>query len=245
MNVTPVAHGEQRSGTAARRPAGSHLAERYLWFVLGVAVNSFAIALIARSNLGVGAISCVAYVLAEASGLSFGMFTFIVNMLFIVAQVVLLRRDFKPLQFLQVAVNIMFSSLIDLSGTLLAALPLDTLPAQIATLSVGCALLALGIAVEVAPNVLLVPGEGIVRAISAVTKKPFGTCKAAFDCSLVIIATVLSFVLCGRLVGVGVGTVVSAIIVGRIVNAYNRHLPLLAHIAGLTRTNSGSPEEAP
>ena len=108
----------------------------------------------------------------------------------------------------------------------------------------GCVLLALGIAIEVAPNVLLVPGEGIVRAINAVTKKPFGSCKAAFDTSLVLIALVLSLVLCGGIVGLGVGTVISALVVGRIVNVLNRHLPPLAHIAGLTRNQSGAPAEA-
>ena len=222
----------------------SRLPERYLWFVIGVAVNSFAIALIAKADLGVGAISCVAYVLAEASGLSFGAFTFIVNMLFIVGQIVLLRRDFRPIQFLQVVVNIVFSSLIDVSTALMAGFTLDTLPLQIAGLVVGCVLLALGIAVEVAPNVLLVPGEGIVRAINAVTQKPFGSCKAAFDTSLVVIALVLSFALLGGIVGVGVGTVVSALAVGRIVNVLNRHVPLLAHIAGLTRSGTGAPEDA-
>lgn len=222
----------------------NRLPERYLWFVIGVAVNSFAIALIAKADLGVGAISCVAYVLAEASGLSFGAFTFIVNMLFIVGQIVLLRRDFRPIQFLQVVVNIVFSSLIDVSTALMAGFTLDTLPLQIAGLVVGCVLLALGIAVEVAPNVLLVPGEGIVRAINAVTQKPFGSCKAAFDTSLVVIALALSFALLGGIVGVGVGTVVSALAVGRIVNVLNRHVPLLAHIAGLTRSGTGAPEDA-
>lgn len=117
--------------------ASSHLPERYLWFAIGVAINSFAIALIAKADLGVGAISCVAYVLAEASGLSFGAFTFIVNMLFIVGQIVLLRRDFKPIQFLQVVVNIVFSSLIDVSAALMAGLTLDTMPLQIAGLVAG------------------------------------------------------------------------------------------------------------
>lgn len=241
-----TARNASRPSVRSRREAirREHLVQRYLWFVLGVSINSFAIALIAKSDLGVGAISCVAYVLAEATGLSFGAFTFIVNMLFIVAQVALLRRDFRPIQFLQVVVNIVFSSLIDVSSALLTALALPNVAAQAAALLIGCALLALGIAIEVAPNVILVPGEGIVRAINAVTQKPFGSCKAAFDTSLVVIALALSLLLLGRVAGVGVGTVVSAVIVGRIVNVLNRHLPLLAHIAHLTRSDAGAPEEA-
>ena len=185
----------------------NHLVARYLWFALGVMITSFAIALIAKSDLGVGAISCVAYVLAEASGLSFG-------------------------------------ALIDVSALVLSPISLTTLPAQAVALAVGCFLLALGIAIEVAPNVILVPGEGIVRAINAVTQKPFGSCKAAFDTTLVVVALALSFLLLGRVAGVGVGTVVSAVTVGRIVNVLNRHMPVLAHISSLTRDAMGAPEEA-
>ncbi len=222
----------------------NHLAERYAWFTVGVCINAFAIALIARSDLGVGAISCVAYVLAAATGLSFGALTFVVNMLFIVGQVALLRRNFKPIQLLQVVVNMVFSSMIDISGAVLSYVPVETLLAQAVAFSLGCVLLALGVAIEVAPNVILVPGEGIVRAINVVSHKPFGTRKATFDTSLVVVALVLSGVLLQRIVGVGVGTVISAVVVGRIVNVLNRRLPLLAHIASLTRSSTGAPREA-
>lgn len=232
--------GRRRAGAGTARA----LAERYLWFVVGLAVNSFAIALIARAGLGVGSISCVAYVLSEATGISFGGFTFIVNLLFIVVQIALLRRDFPPFQLLQLAANVLFSALIDVSSSLLGALALTGPASQAAALLAGCALLALGVAIEVAPNVILVPGEGIVRAISACSGRPFGTCKAAFDTSLVAIALALSLALLGRIVGVGVGTVVSAVIVGRIVNVLNRRLPLLSHIASLTRDGGNAPLRA-
>ena len=188
-------------------------------------------------------ISCVAYVLAAATGLSFGALTFVVNTLFIVGQIALLRRNFKPIQLLQVIVNMVFSSMI-VSGAVLSYVPVETLLAQAVAFSLGCVLLALGVAIEVAPDVILVPGEGIVRAINVVTHKPFGTCKATFDTSLVVIALVLSVLLLQRIMGVGVGTVISAVVVGRIVNVLNRRLPLLAHIASLTRSSTGAPREA-
>ena len=131
-------------------------------------INSFAIALIAKSDLGVGAISCVAYVLAEASGLSFGTFTFIVNILFIAGQVALLRRDFKPVQFLQVIVNIVFSSLIDVSALVLSPISLTTLPAQAVALAVGCFLLALGVMINSFAIALIAKSDLGVGAISCV-----------------------------------------------------------------------------
>ncbi len=58
----------------------------------------------------------------------------------------------------------------------------------------GCIILAFGIVVEVSPNVLMVPGEGVVHALSTVTKMKLGTTKIIFDVTLIAIATVLSFV---------------------------------------------------
>ena len=89
------------------------LVQRYLWFVLGVCINSFGVAFITKAALGTSPISSVPYVLDLELPLSFGETTFAMNLLFIIAQVALLRRDFKPIQLLQVAVNLLFSTLID------------------------------------------------------------------------------------------------------------------------------------
>ena len=90
-----------------------------------------------------------------------------------------------------------------------------------------------GISIEVAPDALVVPGEGIVRAISQVSRKRFGTIKVYFDVTLIVIAVVLSLVFFGELNGIGVGTVVSALTVGKFVNIIDRHFPLLDYIRSL------------
>ena len=223
---------------------GDRLARRYLWFILGVAINSFGVAFITKAALGTSPISSIPYVLDLAFAPTFGEFTFILNTVYVVLQIVLLRRDFKPVQLLQLVVNLVFSALIDVSMSLLFWLDPTTLPFQVASLLGGCAILGFGIAMEVAPNVIVVPGEGIVRTISAVTRKPFGTCKVAFDVTLVTIAVILSFALFGRLNGLGVGTIVSALLVGRLCNLINLHVPLIARIARLTRSAHGAPEDA-
>ncbi len=220
------------------------LALRYLFFALGVAINSFGIAVITKAAVGTSPISSVAYVLDLAFEPTLGEFTFAVNLLFIAVQVVLLRRDFQPIQFLQLVVNVVFSALIDVSMSLLGGFAPQGIVAEVATLLAGCAILAFGIAVEVAPNVIVVPGEGAVRAISSVSAKPFGTCKVAFDVTLVCIALVLSLLFFHGIRGLGLGTIISALLVGRIVNVYNRFLPFIARIAALSRSEVGAPEGA-
>lgn len=253
MSEATQAQTAEHKGAGLTRPSkkgirtslgGERLRLRYGWFIIGVAINSFGVAFITKAALGTSPVSSVPYVLDLAFTPTLGEFTFVINTLYILLQIVLLRRDFKPVQLLQLAVNVVFSGLIDVSMNLLAWLDPTTLPTQLLSLLAGCAILALGISIEVAPNVVVVPGEGLVRTLSAVTKRPFGTCKVAFDVTLVSLAAVLSFLLFGRLNGLGLGTVVSALLVGRLCNLCNMHLPFIARIARLTRTEHGAPEEA-
>ena len=206
---------------------------RYLWFLAGVLINSFGVALITRAALGTSPISSLPYVLSFRFPVTLGQFTFAMNLFFILGQVLLLRRDFQPIQLLQVAVNAVFSAFIDVSMGLLSWLEISSLPMAVLVLALGCAVLAFGISVEVAPRVLMVPGEGIVQAIAAVTGWRFGNVKVGFDAALVSTALVLSLLFFHRLQGLGPGTILSALAVGRFVNLYNRRLPLISRISAL------------
>ena len=206
---------------------------RYLWFLAGVLINSFGVALITRAALGTSPISSLPYVLSFRFPVTLGQFTFAMNLFFILGQVLLLRRDFQPIQLLQVAVNAVFSAFIDVSMELLSWLEISSLPMAVLVLVLGCAVLAFGISVEVAPRVLMVPGEGIVQAIAAVTGWRFGNVKTAFDATLVSTALLLSLLFFHRLQGLGIGTIFSALAVGRFVDLYNRRLPLISRISAL------------
>lgn len=208
---------------------------RYLCFVAGLLVNSFGVALITKATLGTSPISSIPYVLDLRFAPTFGEFTFALNMVYILAQVALLRRDFRPVQLLQVVANLIFSAFIDVSMGLLSWLEPAGVLACAASLLLGCCVLSVGISVEVAPDVIVVPGEGIVRAISSTLRRPFGTCKLCFDATLVAIACALSFAFFGGLNGLGVGTVVSALVVGPIVNVVNERVALIGAIRGLAQ----------
>lgn len=210
-----------------------HYVSRYLWFVLGVLVNSFGVALITQAALGTSPISSIPYVLSLRFPITLGEFTFILNLVYILGQIVLLRRVFQPIQLLQIAVNVIFSAFIDVSMNLLSWLQPDHIVVKLIALILGCAILGVGISIEVAPDVLVVPGEGIVRAMTQVSGKRFGSVKVFFDCTLVAIALILSFLFFHGLNGLGLGTVISALIIGRFVNLYNRYLPLIPYLRGL------------
>lgn len=129
--------------------------------------------------------------------------------------------------------NILFSAAIDVSMQLLSFMEINNYFLKLLALLLGCVILACGISLEVSPNLLYVPGEGIVHAISAVSGKNFGNIKVIFDVSLVVIAIALSFIFFKDLQGIREGTVISALLVGRIVKLINAKVPLIRHIRNL------------
>ena len=212
----------------------STLIKRYFFFILGLIINSFGVAFITKSALGTSQISSIPYVLSlKFTNLSFGQTTFIFNMLFILIQLLILKKDFRPIQFLQIAANILFSFFIDVSMTLLTGLNPQTIPLRSLSLLVGCAILAVGISVEVAPDVIKVPGEGLVHAMARVSGMEFGKVKIRFDVTLIIMAMLLSFLFFHKLNGIGLGTIISAVLVGPMISFVNRHLPGIGKIRAL------------
>ncbi|MDY3118412.1 MAG: DUF6198 family protein [Peptoniphilus sp.] len=209
------------------------IAERWCWFLFGLIINAFGIAFITKGDLGTSQISSIPYVLSlEFSAISFGGMTFLINMLFILLQALLLGREFQPFQLLQIVANVLFSGCIDVGMAALFWLhPMGFLQ-RILCVVVGCIILALGICVEVAPDVVTVPGEGIVKVIAHVSNKEFGKVKGAFDVTLIATASALSLIFFHTLRGVGVGTVVSACLVGPMTTAFKK-LPFIRHIYAL------------
>ena len=207
---------------------------RYIWFFIGVIINSFGVAFITKAALGTSPISSIPYVLDLHTHLSFGSTTFIFNILMILAQIVILKKDYKKIQLLQIVVNIVFSVFIDVSMSLLFWLEPVNIIEKVISLAAGCAILGIGISIEVAPGALMVPGEGLVSAIaSKLPNMKFGTIKIMFDVSLMLMAAVLSLIISHGINGLGLGTVISALVVGKFVNIYNKHVPLISRIAAL------------
>ncbi len=211
-----------------------NLVRRYLYFLLGLAINSFGIAFITKSALGTSQISSVPYVFSlQFTQFSFGGWSFIMNMAYIFLQIAILRKKFQPIQLLQIAVNVLFSSFIDVGILLLQWFNPVSWPLRLASLAIGCVILAIGISIEVAPGVVVVPGEGIVRTISQVKGWDFGVVKIAFDLTLICIALIFSLLFFHGLRGLGLGTLISALTVGKLVSVVNHKFPLIDHIRKL------------
>ena len=188
------------------------MGKRTLIFLVGLVLNSFGVALVTKASLGTSPISSIPYVLSLNFPASLGMFTIFFSLLLITLQIVLLRNNFRPAQLLQIPVSLLFGYLID--GAMLLLFSPQQYAAQLGCLLLGCVVLGTGVYLEALADVVMLPGEAFVRAVTVCTKTEFGKTKIAFDVSMTVIAGVLSFVFAARLDGVGIGTMIAAAAMG-------------------------------
>lgn len=197
------------------------------------------VAVCVRSMLGSSVISTIPYVFetAGSSGLgvpalTIGQYTYIMNGVLVLGQILILRKRFELVQLFQLLVGFVFGSLIDLNMLLTNWLMPATLVSKIVAQVVGCTVLGLGIALEVRCGSVTMPGEGFPVAISRVTGIPFPKVKIWVDTSLVVIAVVFCYIFFGawQWYIIGIGTLFAMVYVGMVVRMLGKHLSWFDHV---------------
>ena len=201
--------------TKEKRNAAS-LVKRYLFLCVGLCIMAFGVAFSIEANLGTSPISSLPYVTSLLTPLSVGNTTIIMHCVFILIQILILRKRYDLVQLMQLPVAFLFGYLTDFAVWALDKVTYKTYWQQWLLCIIGILLVAIGVSFEVTANVVTLAGEGVVLAICKVCPVKFGYMKVGFDVILVAIACVLSLAFTGRIQGVREGTVAAALLVGMI-----------------------------
>lgn len=224
----------------------------FLWqhvlLLVSLCIMTLGVAVCVRSMLGSSVISTLPYVFETAGKkhlgvpqFTIGQYTYIMNGVLVLGQILVLRRRFEAVQLFQLLVGFVFGSLIDVNMALTTWLVPATLAEKILSQIAGCTVLGLGIAVEVRCGSVTMPGEGFPVAVSTVTGIEFPKVKIAVDVSLVVLAVVFSYVFFGawQWYIVGIGTLFAMVYVGMVVRLVGKHLGwfdrILAYQPGFRR----------
>lgn len=206
------------------------LLKRYIFFFLGICLNAFGIALFTRSKLGTGPTSCIPYVVSLKSGLSFGTCTFMFNILLLLGQIILLRKNFPRYQLLQLPVTLLFSILIDGAMKFTTFVNTDIYWVALLYNILGCVFRAVGVSCQVVADVVMLSTEAFVKALSDVSKKEFSWIKLFFDVFMAAVAIALSFLLLGRLESVREGTLIIVLLVGPVSHYFTKRLSFTNYV---------------
>ena len=194
-----------------------YIIKRYLLLLAGLAVMAFGVAFSIKASLGTSPISSVPYVVSLFTPLTVGTATITMHCVFILLQILILRKNYHPIQLMQLPVAIFFGYLTDFGVWAVQGISWDTYWQQWLICLIGILLVSVGVSLEVKAGVVVLAGEGVVLAVCKVLPKvKFGYMKVGFDVTLVVIACILSIVFTGRLQGVREGTVAAALLVGLI-----------------------------
>lgn len=204
------------------------LVKRFALLFVGLIVMSFGVALSIKADLGTSPISSLPYVVSLASPLSIGTATILMHCAFIALQIVILRRDYNPIQLLQLPVAFAFGFLTDFALWAVQGITCADYVMQWVICAGGILLVGIGVACEVAANVVVLAGEGVVLAVAWRVPVKFGYLKVAFDVALVAVATTTSLVFLGSVEGVREGTLAAALSVGLVAKQIGKPLNAFA-----------------
>lgn len=199
-----------------KKMSGKETVKRYVLFIISLFFCGLGVAFTKHAELGVSPISSIANVVSiKFDFISFGTWLIVSNCVLLLGQIILLRRNFNPIQLLQIPLSFLFGYFTDFGLWIIEDIPNENYIVRLLLVAAGIIFIGFGIALGVIADVILNSGEAIVKAISDVTKKEFGTVKIIFDITWVLMSVVLSLVFFdGKLLGTREGTIISAVFVG-------------------------------
>lgn len=196
--------------------------KRLIIYFIGVVILATGLTLNTKAGLGVSPIISVAYSLSEIFKLNFGDVTLVYYSLFILTEVILHHGDRKQqiLDLFQLPFSIVFTRFLNLFTYLIPDYGNSTLLIRLFVLFGAIVLTGIGAATMLNTNLIPNPGDGIVKAIADTINKDIGFTKNCVDFTCLCITIVIGLTLTHSIVGVGLGTVIAMIGVGRVIALY-------------------------
>ena len=196
---------------------------RYGISTLGLILVALGVGISIKSNLGIAPPSCPPTILnLRFSAISVGTFTWMMHLVFILTQVIILRKRFKLKYLMQIPAAFVFGYMCDAAIWLFDSInaPATNYPIQVLLSLAAVVITAIGIKLEVLGRSWMLAGDMLTAILADEAKKPFGTVKVIFDVALVTITALLAWIFFGLLTGNGStvvireGTIILAVLTG-------------------------------
>lgn len=207
---------------------------RACFYIVGLLILAMGLTLNTKAGLGVSPIISVSYSVSEIFQLNFGNTTLFLYCIFVAAELILhsvqgqgIPQESQKLRLLldllQIPLSLIFTRFLNLFGSFVpdfsagAASWTDRFPLRLSVLILAIVCTGVGAAMSLSMRIVPNPGDGIVQTIADCIHKSVGFTKNSFDLLNITVTITLGLLLAGHLVGVGVGTVLAVIGVGRVI----------------------------
>lgn len=178
-----------------------------------VVINSLGVVLMLYSGAGISAISSVPYAFSEVlPALTLGTWTYIFQGL-LVLTLMIMRKKFVPSYLFSFVVGFIFGKLLDLHEMWINTLP-DNIIMRVIYFIISYVLICIGIALSNRCGLPIVPTDLFPRELSDITGVKYSKIKIGFDITCLAVTAGLTFFFLGRIMGLGIGTVLAAFTMG-------------------------------
>lgn len=196
---------------------------RVLFYSFGLLLMAFGVAFSVNSGLGVSPVNSLPYAISVAGGIDMGRCVILVFCSFIVIQIILLRKEFKPINLLQIVFSTLFGYFVDFAKWVLSGFNIPTYAGKLVMLLISIVLVSLGLVFYLSAEIVPMPMEGMTLAISSkIPEIPFPTIKIVVDCLSVLLAVAIGCVFMGKVQGVREGTIISALLIGKLMGFFSK-----------------------
>ena len=212
------------------------MVKKALIYVTGLLFMAFGVAFSVNSSLGVSPVDSLPYVISRITGLDLGNCVIGIFAFYILVQILLLRKKFRPIDLTQLIFSTIFGRFVDVAKKVVGDFAIPTYPGQLVMLAISIVFVAIGVCLYMDVQLVNMPMEGMTHAVNRVffPDKPFHDIKVIMDCLTVVIGIVLSFVFLGKLDGIREGTVICALLVGKLMKPMQKVLkPAVEKICGI------------
>lgn len=191
--------------------------KRLTLYVVGLFFLSLGVSFSIQADLGVSPVSSLAYAFALTSGFSVGIMTIVANVLFILIQIILSKRIDLIDSLVQLIISFMFGFFMDFTLFLVQLFPNpETLLIRWLFLIISLFIVALGLLGYFSAKFPLMPYDALTYVISDKFKLKFSKAKILSDLLNVCIAGLVCIIFIQTLGAVGIGTIVAAYFIGKI-----------------------------
>ena len=204
---------------------------RVLFYCFALFLMALGVAYSANSNLGISPVNSLPYVISDIIHVAPGTCVIIVFCSYILVQIILLRKEFNPINLCQIIFSTIFGYFVNFTKWIVGDFMLPG--GYVGRLLMQCAgiiFVAFGVFLYLEVELVPMPMEGMTMAIAKKVNRPFPTVKIVVDCAVVVLGVLLTVLFLHKIpfvhegVRIREGTILAAIVTGKIVAIFRKPL---------------------
>lgn len=194
-----------------------------------VIITGLGASLTMKASLGIGAYDAAAMSISKTLIIKVGTVAMCINILCVLLQIVVLKKKFKPIQFLQIGIAILLGTVINFFlYNIWSELAVSAYAAKFILFLLGIVICAFAVAVIMAINVVSMPLEGFCMALSEKININFGKVRQYADIASIGVVLIFTLIFSTQLT-LREGTIIGMIIFGPLLDKFiNLFKPVLS-----------------